>query len=103
MNLRGDTEEYLKERKKFWFKRKRYGWGWYPATWQGWVVVLVWVFIFTLILDKFSRDADLPRLLISFAIITFALIFLSYKKGEKPKWQWGEKENEKNSEPPTDL
>lgn len=29
--------------KSYWFPAKRYGWGWGPpATWQGWVVLLLW-------------------------------------------------------------
>jgi hypothetical protein len=27
----------------YWFKRKRYGWGWTPTTWQGWAVVVALV------------------------------------------------------------
>ena len=24
---------------KKWFAAKRYGWGWYPVTWQGWGIL----------------------------------------------------------------
>ncbi len=58
------------------------------------MTILIWVVVFALILDRFSRDADLGRLLISFAFITALLIFVSYKKGEKPKWQWGGEEED---------
>ncbi len=35
---------YLKDNPQgYWFKRKLYGWGWTPAKWQGWVVVLAFV------------------------------------------------------------
>jgi len=27
---------------KLWFKAKRYGWGWTPACWQGWLVLGVY-------------------------------------------------------------
>ena len=26
-----------------WFKRKTYGYGWTPATWQGWLIIAVWI------------------------------------------------------------
>jgi len=26
--------------KPLWFKAKQYGWGWYPARWQGWLIVI---------------------------------------------------------------
>ncbi|MCX6717702.1 MAG: hypothetical protein NTU76_03445 [Candidatus Taylorbacteria bacterium] len=25
---------------KLWFKRKTYGWGWVPSSWEGWFVVI---------------------------------------------------------------
>jgi hypothetical protein len=34
---------------KHWFRVKRYGGGWgIPGTWQGWVVLLLWVAAFIL-------------------------------------------------------
>jgi hypothetical protein len=31
-------------KKQIWFPAKKYGWGWGPpCTWQGWVVMVVWV------------------------------------------------------------
>jgi len=33
---------YLKDNPQgYWFKAKLYGWGWDPAIWQGWLVLLV--------------------------------------------------------------
>jgi len=38
---------YMKDNpKKYWFKRKLYGWGWVPVRWQGWFVVLLGISIF---------------------------------------------------------
>ncbi len=35
---------YLRDNpQKLWFKRKLYGWGWTPATWQGWFVTLSYI------------------------------------------------------------
>ena len=28
---------------QLWFRARRYGWGWAPATWQGWAVLAVYV------------------------------------------------------------
>ena len=34
----------MQESKVFWFPAKKYGWGWgLPITWQGWVVLLVFL------------------------------------------------------------
>ena len=37
---------YLKDNPNgYWFKRKLYGWGWTPATWQGWFAIGVYVLL----------------------------------------------------------
>lgn len=74
-----------------WFKRKKYGFGWYPATWQGWLIILVWLILFIFTVKTF--DHEWLKNLIIVLILTSLLIYISYKKGEKPKWQWGEKNN----------
>ena len=35
---------------QLWFKAKKYGYGWYPATWQGWLVILVYLTILGLLI-----------------------------------------------------
>lgn len=54
-----------KNEKKFWFKRKRYGYGWAPSTWQGWLVIAVYVVgIFVATLDLLPvdlRDEDVTN------------------------------------------
>jgi len=41
--------EYLKDNpNKYWFRRKLYGWGWTPATWQGWLTLLIFILIIPL-------------------------------------------------------
>ena len=123
-----------------WFRRKKYGWGWTPSTWQGWTVVgfilLVGVAP-TIYFSRYKADiryrceilkihsndkrdkspeqydyldpqigdltepecedverahrADLRLCLIWFATWIFIEIYICYKKGEKPSWQWGGK------------
>ncbi len=78
---------------KLWFKRKLYGWGWEPNTKEGWGVIFVYIVLLILILTNL-RNINTPAELIleivlpSF-ILSLVLIFISYKKGEKPRWQWG--------------
>jgi len=81
---------------KLWFKRKRYGWGWYPSSWQGWLVLLVWVALFSttsILFEKYFINSNLIYFFIV-AIFVSALIFICYKKGEKPGWRWGEDKSE---------
>ena len=86
---------YLKDNPSgYWFKRKLYGWGWTPARWQGWVTVIVFAFLigFTTALslhDYRTEGIDWVRFLLPTIVLVGLLIFICYKKGEKPKWQWG--------------
>jgi amino acid transporter len=81
-------------KKKLWFKAKRYGYGWTPATWQGWAVVIiylefvVWDF---LRIDQMSHSAsDTARpFVVQVIIASLVLCLVSYLTGEKPRWRWG--------------
>jgi len=82
--------------KPYWFKAKRYGWGWYPNSWQGWLILgfyvlfEVWNFIR---LDRFSHSASdtLRPFIIQTALATILLICICALTGERPRWMWGEK------------
>ncbi len=82
--------------KKYWFAAKTYGWGWTPATWQGWLILVIFV---GLIVVNFLRiDAashSISDTLLAFVPETFllilVLILICWKTGEKPHWQWGDK------------
>ena len=87
--------EYLKDNpKEYWFKRKLYGWGWTPAKWQGWVVVLIAVLLIAWNGVYFAElknptNENINWFLIRTAIIVGLLLLICFKKGEKPRWQWG--------------
>ena len=76
-----------KEKTKVWFKAKCYGWGWYPSTWQGALVILIWIVLFTLSIMKL--DHEWLKNMIFIFIITLILIGICWKKGERPRWRWG--------------
>lgn len=89
-----DTLAYLKDNPEgYWFKAKLYGWGWVPVTWQGWAVVLVYivaVLFFGLTLDENSPTSEVFfTFLLPVILLTITLIRICYKKGPKPRWQWG--------------
>jgi hypothetical protein len=85
---------YLKDNPKgYWFKRKLYGWGWVPVRWQGWAVVGAWLGA-VLLLSRTLDEASPPRevmftFVLPVAFLTLLLIRICYRKGEKPRWQWG--------------
>lgn len=73
--------------KKYWFKAKLYGWGWYPASWQGWIITGLYVGVVFLLVVHFEENIAPFLAWATVATGIFALI--SYKKGEKPHWRWG--------------
>jgi len=75
--------------KKIWFKRKLYGWGWTPITWQGWFVVVFYVFF--VISGLVDLDHESFKNLLVIILATILLLYICYKKGEKPRWQWGKR------------
>lgn len=88
----------------YWFKRRRYGYGWIPVTKRGWGVVVA--FIIVLIVGALAIK-DTPKgeftkevgfYLIAVAVMAFALVKISGAKGPKPKWRWGTKSDDNPSE-----
>ena len=73
-----------------WFRAKYYGWGWYPATWQGWITMLIWAGLFIIIVGSGDDKSNMMFSVVLPAIlITIALIIVCYIKGDKPCWRWG--------------
>lgn len=90
MNYIKEYIKYIKDNPKgYWFKRKLYGWGWVPVRWQGFVVILISITIFIFGIYIGEKD-DAPGAMLLGIFIMLAIIFyFGYKKGERPRWQWG--------------
>ncbi len=85
--------------KTLWFKRKTYGWGWQPANVKGWVTLFIYSLVVIAALLRLQHaetvtGVDIVTFLGIVLIATLALICICYKKGESPKWQWGEESTE---------
>lgn len=94
MNLFSKYIAYIKDNPEhYWFKRKLFGWGWTPATWQGWLVTLFFiaaVVTFALTIDESSSLKEVTfTFLLPLVLLMGVFIRIAYKTGEKPKWQWG--------------
>jgi len=76
------------ENKIIWFRRKSFGWGWTPNTWQGWLIIVLYVAGLVGAVTAFDKPTDALALTISLGFLTFGLILLSYRYGESPRWQW---------------
>lgn len=88
----------MKDKPRYWFKRRRYGFGWTPVTTAGWVTVLVFlVFIIGIsaILEAVDNERFSSVKLAIYFLFTLSAIFIlvgiSYAKGPTPRWRWGKK------------
>lgn len=88
-------------RERYWFKARRYGWGWTPATWQAWSLLSAYMLVLAisaiLLLpgtkDKTTNFVGVVAFVLIFLSATFLLIGISLLKGEKPGWNWGNKKD----------
>ena len=79
--------------KTIWFKRRLYGWGWRPVTWQGWALLGLWLALdvfFALSVDENSPPREVFfTFILPVTLLTAALIHICFVVGERPRWQWG--------------
>ncbi|HYD93509.1 MAG TPA: hypothetical protein VEB18_03625 [Candidatus Paceibacterota bacterium] len=82
--------------KKLWFKRKVFGWGWYPVSWEGWAVTIGYAILVLLAVSTIDEQSSMREIMFTavlpIALLTIALIRICYRTGEAPKWQWGKSE-----------
>jgi hypothetical protein len=80
----------MNDDRKIWFPAKKYGWGWgAPRTWQGWVVVVVWLAAVEL-LNYFVRpEISSGKFFGLIVLMVIVLLAICLWKGEKPRWRWG--------------
>lgn len=81
----------------YWFKRRRYGWGYTPVTWQGWLVIITFVLGLISAARKLPDDpsdaseSQLIKFFVTLGIAIILLITVSLITGPKPHWRWGKK------------
>lgn len=92
--------------KHVWFKARRYGWGWTPATWQAWALLAGYAIILLLaaiLLLPHDKGGSMDTLaMVIFLLLamsaTLILVGISMQKGEKPSWNWGDKKKGKKDD-----
>lgn len=88
--------------KKYLFKRRRYGWGWTPVSWQAWVIVALPLGL--IIASAFllpSENAGVADVLLYLGVtclLVLALIVVAAQVSPKPKWRWGKKKSDNPDE-----
>ena len=88
----------MAKKQEYWFKRKLYGWGWYPSAWQGWLTLIIFTILITLNsihTDFSSKEAQGAALNFIFqtTFLVTVLIAICFLKGETPRWLWGKRKN----------
>jgi len=80
-----------------WFRAKTYGWGWTPASIEGWLVLAVFVVgvgaDIVVLKHRIVPGALGAAFTIFFAVLTIlvgALIAVCWMTGERPRWHWGD-------------
>jgi len=79
---------------KYWFKRRRYGYGWTPSSVEGWLVFAA-VMLVTLggavVLGVLDSDGPTPVViyLAAVALSIIGLLVATIRKGPKARWRWG--------------
>ena len=78
---------------KLWFKAKQFGWGWYPYSVEGWMIILCYlVLLFFLVHYSILQpegEVNLQVFIPGIVLLTAALLVVCYKTGETPRWRWG--------------
>jgi len=78
---------------RYWFRAKRYGWGWgLPLTWQGWTVLAVW-FAAGIFGSRYLLPRRVGLHLIFVLVMILLLLGICYVKGEPPRWRWGDQDD----------
>lgn len=70
--------------KKLWFKKKRYGWGWTPSSWEGWLIAVV--YMIAIFSSAFRVEKNKTIYIPIFIFANLFLIYILQKKGEKVDW-----------------
>lgn len=89
---------------EYWFKRHRYGYGWTPATWQGWASVLgtlaVVIATATVLPAIAPRDAWWPAVIVLAVSLVgvIVLVLVSITHGPAPRWRWGRRSDDDPAE-----
>ena len=79
------------DKPRYWFRAKRYGWGWgLPLTWEGWAVLAVWLGVFVAAIPFFHLTQRIREHFLFVAGMVVVLIGVCYWKGEPARWRWGD-------------
>jgi hypothetical protein len=74
----------------YWFRAKRFGWGWgFPTCWQGWLVFAAYFGLFLFGFIFLRGKAGSTGFIVFASVLTLAMLLICWKKGEPLRWRWG--------------
>ncbi len=74
---------------RYWFAAKEYGWGWFPATWEGWAVTGVFVLSVVAWALAVPPKESLKKFLFGVGVCGCVFIGIAWATGAPPEWRWG--------------
>lgn len=75
---------------RYWFRAKRYGWGWgMPNCWQGWLVYAAFFALVGATIVRYPPHRHPVAFTICQAVLCLLLLAVCWRKGEPPRWRWG--------------
>jgi hypothetical protein len=78
--------------KPYWFRAKRYGWGWgLPSAWQGWVVFCAYLVLTIAGALLLPTSGHFVSFIVLILALSIGLVAICFAKGEPPKWRWGDR------------
>lgn len=81
----------------YWFKRRRYGWGWTPCTWQGWALLAVMVLLVVvpgMLMPRGGSAGATVGFLAWTLLVVAAFVAIAAAKGPRPRWRWGRSDHD---------
>lgn len=81
----------------YWFKRRRYGWGWTPSTWQGWallVAMVLLVLVPAFVLPRHDGTGATVGFLMWTLGVVAVFVAVATAKGPRPRWRWGKSDRD---------
>jgi hypothetical protein len=70
------------ELNEYWFKPKKYGYGAYPITFEGWLLLLLFIICFIFFIQLHFYFS-------AFGCVLFLVFFSKLKTKGEWKWRWG--------------
>jgi len=85
----------------YWFKNKRVGTGWRPATWQGWLITALYISSAIFVIAHADpAGTPTPEILLNmflpFGALTFLFIVIAWRTGEPLQIKFGTGKKEGN-------